>query len=107
MQRGAGSVNEPVVAMLLEEEAQSPEVAASTPDKPPREARPLDQWTADDVDGTVEGTAWVLQQVFSWEDLKTKKRPEDLLSRPPPKFVHDVALLVRDATGFLQTMSQE
>jgi len=37
--------------------------------------------------------------------LNKKRTPQELLSRPPPKFVHDVAVLVRQVTGFLPALS--
>lgn len=67
--------------------------------------RSLHDWTADDVDGSVERTEHVLSQLVELQHLNKKRTPQELLARPPPKFVHDVAVLVRQATGFLPALS--
>mmetsp|Transcript_88911 Transcript_88911/g.160318 ORF Transcript_88911/g.160318 Transcript_88911/m.160318 type:complete len:1261 (-) Transcript_88911:145-3927(-) len=75
--------------------------------RPPREERPLHEWVPDDADDSVEGTEYVLTRVLEMDSLNKKRSVQELLARPPPKFVHDVALLVQKATGFLPAMSQE
>lgn len=66
-------------------------------------AKPLRQYEASEVLDTPETTEAVLGQVIRWEGLcggKTKKSAAELLSRPPPKFILDIALAVKAATGF-------
>lgn len=81
----------------------------STPSaaKKPREERPIQEWSPEDAESSVEGTEYVLTRIIQLDSLNKKKSSQDLLTRPPPKFVHDVALLVREATGFLPGMSEE
>jgi len=55
----------------------------------------------------VEGTEAVLKQLIPLEGLNKKRTPQELLARPPPKFVHDVGLLMAQATGFLDTLSED
>jgi len=73
----------------------------------PREKRPLHEWTPEDADGSLEGTEYTLSQLVQLESLNKKKSPQELLARPPPKFVHDLALVVRRTTGFLPSLSEE
>ncbi|CAJ1343387.1 unnamed protein product [Effrenium voratum] len=92
---------------LPEEEVIRSVLGADDGPRPPRDSRPMHEWGPDDVDDTPEGTEFVLAQVVSLESLNKKRTALELLSRPPPKFVHDVALLIQQQTGFLQAMSQE
>jgi len=87
----------------------APPPVASDPAAPaiPREQRPLHEWTPEDADGSAEGTEHALVQLVELDTLNKKRTPQELLARPPPKFVHDVALLVRQATGFLHSMSED
>ena len=75
--------------------------------KAPRESRPIQEWSVEDVDESPEGTEFVLKQVISLETLNKKRTALELLARPPPKFVHDVAILIQEKTGFMQAMSHE
>ena len=77
------------------------------PLKAPRESRPIEEWSPEDVDESPEGTEFVLKQVISLETLNKKRTALELLQRPPPKFVHDVAILIQEKTGFMQAMSHE
>lgn len=72
----------------------------------PKEERPLHEWSVADVDSSVEGTEKVLSTLIELQGLNKKRTPVELLSRPPPKFVHDVAVLVRQVTGFLGAMAE-
>eukprot|EP00927_Polykrikos_kofoidii_P046566 TRINITY_DN40767_c0_g1_i1.p1 TRINITY_DN40767_c0_g1~~TRINITY_DN40767_c0_g1_i1.p1 ORF type:complete len:1307 (-),score=299.52 TRINITY_DN40767_c0_g1_i1:215-3658(-) len=73
----------------------------------PREQRPIHEWTPEDADASVEGTEMTLLKVVALDSLNKKKTAQELLTRPPPKFVHDVSLLIREATGFLSGMSDD
>lgn len=75
----------------------------------PREERSLCDWTPADVDCSVDGTECVLLKLDVPLDSLNKKQKtyKELLARPPPKFVHDVALLIRGVTGFLPQMTEE
>lgn len=75
--------------------------------KAPRESRPIQEWSVEDVDESPEGTEFVLKQVISLDTLNKKRTALELLARPPPKFVHDVAILIQEKTGFMQAMSHE
>eukprot|EP00927_Polykrikos_kofoidii_P030186 TRINITY_DN26016_c0_g1_i1.p1 TRINITY_DN26016_c0_g1~~TRINITY_DN26016_c0_g1_i1.p1 ORF type:complete len:1210 (+),score=254.90 TRINITY_DN26016_c0_g1_i1:69-3698(+) len=72
-----------------------------------REHRPIYDWGPDDADTSVEGAEFALSQIISLDAFKKKRTAQELLGRPPPKFVHDVALLIREATGLLPTMTDE
>mmetsp|Transcript_42847 Transcript_42847/g.118436 ORF Transcript_42847/g.118436 Transcript_42847/m.118436 type:complete len:1278 (+) Transcript_42847:79-3912(+) len=87
--------------------AQPTEHAGSTAPARPKEERPLHEWTEEDADGAVESTQFALTQLVQLDTLNKKKTPQELLTRPPPKFVHDVARLVAEATGFLSGLSEE
>jgi len=66
-------------------------------------AKPLREYQASEVLDTPETTEAVLGQIIRWEGLcggKSKKSPAELLARPPPKFILDVAVSVKAATGF-------
>jgi hypothetical protein len=54
----------------------------------------------------VELTEFILSQLVELQHLNKKRTPQELLARPPPKFVHDVAVLVGKATGFLPGLSE-
>lgn len=71
----------------------------------PKEERPLQDWMPSDADGSVEGTEFVLMQLIALDTLNKKRTPQELLARPPPKFMHDVGILIRQATGFLPGLS--
>lgn len=73
----------------------------------PKEDRSLHEWFPEDTDDTASGAEFALSRVIQLEPLTKKKALEELFARPPPKFVHDVAVLVRKETGFLETMSEE
>jgi len=90
----------------VQEEAQAlqammadPSLAAMPVGMP---AKPLREYGAEDVSDTPETTEALLGQLIRWEGLcaKSKKSPADLLGRPPPKFLLDVAKEVKEATGF-------
>lgn len=91
---------------VVEPEVADSEVAATAPLRP-REERALHEWQAEDADGSLEAVDSALTQIVDMETLKGKRTPQELLSRPPPKFVHDVALLIRQSTGFLPTLAEE
>lgn len=65
-------------------------------------AKPLYEYEPHEVQDTPVTTDALLRQLIRWEGLvgKTKKSPSDLLARPPPKFIHDVAVAVKKVTGF-------
>jgi len=88
--------------------ARSPSKSSQSEASPkvPREQRQLHEWNVEDVDSSVEGTEFALSQLVELQGLNKKRTPQELLSRPPPKFVHDVAVLVRQATGFLPALSE-
>mmetsp|Transcript_2330 Transcript_2330/g.6687 ORF Transcript_2330/g.6687 Transcript_2330/m.6687 type:complete len:1259 (-) Transcript_2330:183-3959(-) len=73
----------------------------------PREERPLSEWTHEDADDSVQGTEVALGQLVQLNQLNKKRSPQELLARPPPKFVHDVALLVHSATGYPPALSED
>jgi len=63
----------------------------------------LREYTPSDVQNSPESTEALLGQLIRWEGLcggKTKKSAQELLTRPPPKFILDVTLAVKAATGF-------
>lgn len=63
----------------------------------------LCEYTPQDVQNSPESTEALLGQLIRWEGLcggKTKKSAQELLTRPPPKFLLDVAIAVKGATGF-------
>jgi len=75
--------------------------------RPPREQRPLAEWVPEDAEDSADGTeATLLKIVPNLEDLNKKRSPNELLSRPPPKYVHDVALLMSQTTGFPPGLSE-
>mmetsp|Transcript_57346 Transcript_57346/g.166485 ORF Transcript_57346/g.166485 Transcript_57346/m.166485 type:complete len:1154 (+) Transcript_57346:139-3600(+) len=78
-----------------------PSLAKLPPGMP---AKPLREYSADEVSDTPESTEALLEQLIQWEALcaKTRKSPSELLSRPPPKFIMEVACAVKAATGFPQ-----
>jgi len=65
-------------------------------------AKPLRDYGVEDVANTPESTEALLGQLIRWEGLcaKTRKSASELLGRPPPKFILDVACAVKAATGF-------
>lgn len=66
-------------------------------------SKPLHEYQVSDVQDTPETTEAVLGQLVRWEGLcggKSRKPPSELLARPPPKFVMDVAVAVKAATGY-------
>lgn len=65
--------------------------------------KPLREYEAGDVLDTPETTEAVVGQLVRWETVcggKVRKSAQELLSRPPPKFVLDVALGLKAATGW-------
>jgi len=87
--------------------ARSQVGGASAGGQVPREERPVSEWTAEDADDSVQGTEIALGQLVQLDQLNKKRSPQELLSRPPPKFVHDVALLVSTSTGYLRGLSED
>lgn len=65
-------------------------------------AKPLCEYEPHEVQDTPVTTETLLRQLIRWEGLvgKTKKSASDLLARPPPKFIHDVAVAMKRVTGF-------
>eukprot|EP00930_Biecheleria_cincta_P047929 TRINITY_DN33328_c0_g1_i1.p1 TRINITY_DN33328_c0_g1~~TRINITY_DN33328_c0_g1_i1.p1 ORF type:complete len:1174 (+),score=312.87 TRINITY_DN33328_c0_g1_i1:164-3685(+) len=65
-------------------------------------AKPLYEYEPHEVQDTPVTTDALLRQLIRWEGVvgKTKKSASDLLARPPPKFIHDVAVAVKKVTGF-------
>jgi len=66
-------------------------------------SKPLSEYTAEDCQNTPETTEALLGQLIRWEGLcggKTRKTALELLSRPPPKFLLDVTISVKNFTGF-------
>lgn len=65
--------------------------------------KPLRQYEPSDCMDTPDTTEALLGQLIPLEAFcggKTRKSASELLARPPPKFVWDVASAIRDATGF-------
>jgi kinesin family protein 1/kinesin family protein 3/17 len=88
---------------------QPPESAEGDPTSPTQPAEnDLANVPLADLSGTSEDAALFIGQVIAWDDLpKTKKAPEELLARPPPKFIYDVVQLVSETTGYLQEIFQD
>jgi len=65
-------------------------------------AKPLREYQPDEVQDTPVTTEALLRQLIRWEGVvgKTKKSPAELLARPPPKFLLDVTVAIKAATGF-------
>jgi len=66
-------------------------------------AKPLHEYLPTEVSDSPESTEALLGQLIRWEGLcggKMKKSASELLARPPPKFILDVTLAVKAATGF-------
>lgn len=73
-------------------------------------AKPLKEYTAADADDSIQNTELILGHILRWELLcggKMKKTAAELLARPPPKFVHDVAVMVKANTGFPKELNNE
>jgi len=63
--------------------------------------KPLHEYGPEDISDTPETTAVLLGKLIQLEALGGKnKKPLDLLTRPPPKFVLDVTWEVKKTTGF-------
>ena len=103
----AMSPDEELIRSFLGEGSGAEAPKAPKAPKAPRESRPIQEWSVEDVDESPEGTEFVLKQVISLETLNKKRTALELLARPPPKFVHDVAILIQEKTGFMQAMSHE
>lgn len=72
--------------------------------------KPIKDLLPEDVSDTPETTEAVLSQVIRWDEFsggKMKKPAVELLSRPPPKFLLDVAVTVKVATGFPPSMQTD
>ncbi|CAE8602012.1 unnamed protein product, partial [Polarella glacialis] len=65
-------------------------------------AKPLREYEPHELQDSPESTEAVLGQLIRWEGLigKTKKTASELLARPPPKFILDVTVAIKAATGF-------
>lgn len=77
-----------------------PSLASLPPGMP---AKPLQEYEPHEVKDTPETTEAVLGQIIRWDGLcggKSKKSASELLTRPPPKFLLDVTVAVKAATGF-------
>lgn len=71
------------------------------PPRTPPGWKPLEQWSHKDADDSVRGTAFVLLQYRQVQELDLHGHTlEDMLRRPNPKFVYQVAAVVHKATGF-------
>ncbi|CAJ1409979.1 unnamed protein product [Effrenium voratum] len=72
-------------------------------------AKPLREYLPDEVQDTPETTEVVLAQLIRWESVmgKAKKSPAELLARPPPKFLLDVAVAVKAVTGFPAQLEEQ
>ncbi|CAL1132948.1 unnamed protein product [Cladocopium goreaui] len=64
--------------------------------------KPLREYSPEEVQDTPETTEAVLRQLIRIEGVigKAKKSAAELLARPPPKFLLDVAVALKQATGF-------
>lgn len=89
----------PTEAEALQAMLADPSLAAMPLGMP---AKPLREYTAEDVSDTPETTEALLGQVIRLEAIcaKSRKAAAELLARPPPKFLLDVALQLKDTTGF-------
>lgn len=97
-----GSQAEAVVAKIhvLDALMKDPSLAALPSGLP---LKPLRDYGPNDVVGTPGTTEALLAQIIRWEGLcggKTKKSAQELLTRPPPKFLLDVTMAVKASTGF-------
>lgn len=66
-------------------------------------SKPLREYEATDTQDSPETTEALLGLLIRWEGLcggKTRKSASELLTRPPPKFILDVAGAVKAQTGF-------
>merc|ERR1719379_338954 len=80
--------------------SKDPSLAALPSSMP---SKPLREYGPEDVQNTPETTEALLGQIIRWEGLcggKTRKTALELLTRPPPKFLLDVTISVKNATGF-------
>jgi len=101
-QKDGGSAAEEVKqnCQALQAVLEDPSIAAVPAGMP---TKPLREYQPTEVQDTPESTEAVLGQIIRWEGLcggKSKKSAAELLARPPPKFILDVALAVKAATGF-------
>lgn len=64
--------------------------------------KPLREYSPEEVQDTPETTEAVLRQLIRIEGVigKAKKSAAELLARPPPRFLLDVAVALKQATGF-------
>eukprot|EP00927_Polykrikos_kofoidii_P045462 TRINITY_DN39467_c0_g1_i1.p1 TRINITY_DN39467_c0_g1~~TRINITY_DN39467_c0_g1_i1.p1 ORF type:complete len:1182 (+),score=304.74 TRINITY_DN39467_c0_g1_i1:85-3630(+) len=70
---------------------------------PPMPAKPIRDYEVTDVMDTPEATQALIGTLVRWETLaggKNRKPASELLARPPPKFVLDIAVALKAATGF-------